>query len=183
MNIKKISSKKALKFLGLLISAMVIAAVSAQVYSFMYIEGTGEATTTGLRWVEGADAPNGTTISGGTVTALPLTTNEGNERNYTDCLRIQNLDSDEAHDFWLNVTSSTGNWGNWTKFNLVLFDNYTGGTQQAVLDIKTEGASVSGLTIPASAIWGVLFELVPIANPTTGQQVVFTVKLTYESAA
>jgi len=180
MNAIKIRSRKALKFLGLLISAMVIAAVSAQVYSFMYIQGTGEPTTTGLRWVEGDDAPNGTAISGGTVTALPLTTEGGNERNYTDCLRIQNLDA-VSHNFWLNVTSSTGNWGNWTKFNLVLFDNYTGGTQQAVLDIKTQGASVSGLTIGASETWGVLFELVPIANPTIGQQVVFEVKLTYES--
>ena len=37
MNVRKIRSRKALKFLGLLISAMVIAAVSAQVYSYMYI--------------------------------------------------------------------------------------------------------------------------------------------------
>ena len=181
MNIKKISSKKALKFLGLLISAMVIAAVSAQVYSFMYIQGTGEATTTGLRWVLGADAPNGTTISGGTVTALPLTTNEGNERNYTDCLRIQNLDASEDHNFMLNVTSSTGNVSNWQEFNLVLFNNAS--AQVAVLDILTQDANVTGLTIPQDETWGVLFELVPIANPLTSQQIVFTVQLTYESAA
>ena len=183
MNMNKITSRKALKFLGLLVSAMVIAAVSAQVYSYMYIQGTAEATTTGLRWVEGADAPNGTTISGGTVTALPLTTNEGNKRNYTDCLRIQNLDAGEAHNFFLNVTSSTGNVSNWQEFNLVLFNATSGGTQQAVLDILTEGASVSGLTIGASETWGVLFELIPIANPIAGQQIVFEVKLTYESAA
>ena len=181
---KNIRSRKALKFLGLLISAMVIAAVSAQVYSFMYIHGTGEATTTGLRWVLGDDAPNGTTISGGTVTALPLTTNEGNERNYTDCLRIQNLDPAEDHNFWLNVTLSTGDWGNWTKFNLVVFNGppNTTGVQQAVLSLKALN-SVDGLTIPQGATWYILFELVPIANPTTGQQVNFEVKLTYESAA
>ena len=183
MNVRKIRSRKALKFLGLLISAMVIAAVSAQVYSYMFIQGTGEATTTGLRWVLGDDAPNGTDISGSTVSNFNLTTNEGNPRNYTDCLRIQNLDSGEAHNFWLNVTSSTGNWTNWTEFNLVLFNATSGGTQQAVLDIKTEGANVSGLTIQASAIWGVLFELVPIPNPIPNDPVVFEVKLTYESEA
>ena len=181
MNMKKIRSTKALKFLGLLISAMVIAAVSAQVYSFMYIQGTGQATTTGLRWVEGADAPNGTAISGGTVTALPLTTNEGNERNYTDCLRIQNLDGSEGHNFWLNVTSSTGNTSNWQAFNLVVFNNAS--AQVAVLDILTPNANVTGLTIPAGEWWGILFELIPISNPLTGQQMVFTVQLTYESAA
>jgi len=184
MNVKNIRSRKALKFLGLLISAMIIAAVSAQVYSFMYIEGTGEATTTGLRWVLGDDAPAGTTITGGTVTALPLTTNEGNERNYTDCLRIQNLDSGEAHNFWLNVTSSTGNWTNWTEFNLVVFDGpaNTTGEEQAVLSLKTLN-SVDGLTIPANATWYILFELVPIPNPIPNDQVVFEVKLTYESEA
>jgi len=148
----------------------------------MYIQGTGEATTTGLRWVAGVDAPSATDISGGTVSNFNLTTEGGNERNYTDCLRIQNLDA-VAHDFFLNVTTSTGNKTNWQEFNLVLFNATSGGTQQAVLDIKTQGANVSGLTIPASAIWGVLFELIPIDNPMTGQQVVFEVKLTYESAA
>lgn len=183
MNLRNIGSKRALKFVGLLISAALIAEASAQVYSYMYIQGTGEATTTGLRWISGADAPTGTTISGSTVTALPLTTNGGNERNYTDCLRIQNLDAGESHDFSLTVTSSTGNVSNWQEFNLVLFDAITGGTQQAVLDILTEDASVTGLTIPQGATWGILFELIPIATPQTGQQMVFTVQLTYESAA
>jgi len=182
MNLKNIGLKRALKFVGLLISAMLIATVSAQIYSYMYIQGTGEATTTGLKWVMGADAPATTTISGSTVTALPLTTNEGNPRNYTDCLQIQNLDAAEDHDFSLNVTSSTGNSSNWQEFNLVLFNATSGGTQQAVLDILTSGASVSG-TIPQGETWGILFELIPIAYPMTGQQIVFTVQLTYESAA
>jgi hypothetical protein len=175
--------KKSAKILLLLLSSILIASVSAQVYSYMYIQGTGEATTTGLRWVVGADAPTGTTISGSTVTALPLTTNEGNPRNYTDCLHIQNLDAAESHDFSITITSSTGNASNWQEFNLVLFNATTGGTQQAVLDVLTQGASVTGLTIPQSATWGILFELIPIANPMTGQQIVFTVQLTYESAA
>jgi hypothetical protein len=174
--------KKATKIMVLVISSILIAAVSAQVYSYMYIQGTGEATTTGLRWVQGADAPAGTTISGSTVTALPLTTNEGTAKNYTDCLRIQNLDAAEGHAFSLTVTSSTGNVTNWQEFNLVVFNAVTGGTQQAVLDILTLD-SVTGLTIPQGATWGILFELKPIANPKTSQQIVFTVRLTYESAA
>ncbi len=183
MNLRKMPLKKSAKFLILLLTSMLIATVSASVYSYMYIQGTAEATTTGLRWVNGTDTPTGTTISGGTVSSLALKTNEGNARNYTDCLRIQNLDAGEAHNFFLNVTSSTGNMSNWQSFKLVLFNATSGGTKQAELDILTQGASVGGLTIPASATWGVLFELVPIANPMTGQQIVFEVKLTYESAA
>jgi hypothetical protein len=182
MNIEKIRSRKALKFLGLLVSAMVIAGVSAQVYSYMFITGTAEVTTTGLRWVEGLDAPNSTTISGSTVSNLNLTTNEGNPRNYTDCLRIQNLDPGEDHNFFLNVTTSTGNTSNWQAFNLMLFNATTGGTKQAELDLLIQGESVGGLTIPGGETWGVLFELVPISNPATGQQIAFAVKLTYESA-
>jgi hypothetical protein len=181
MNVKKISSKKALKFLGLLISAMLIATVSATVYNYMFINGTGQATTTGLRWVEGTGAPSGTAISGPTVTALPLTTSEGNPRNYTDCLRIQNLDASEDHIFMLNVTSSTGNVSNWQEFNLVLFNNAS--VQVAVLDILTPNANVTGLTIPQDVTWGILFELVPIANPIPNDPIVFTVQLTYESVA
>ena len=183
MNLRKIPAKKSAKFLILLLTSMLIATVSAQVYSYMYIQGTGEATTTGLRWVNGTDAPSGTTISGATVSSLALKTNEGNPRNYTDCLRIENLDSGEAHNFFLNVTSSTGNVSNWQSFNLVLFNATSGGTKQAELNILSEGASVGGLTIPASATWGVLFELVPIDNPMISQQINFEVKLTYESAA
>jgi hypothetical protein len=181
MNVKKIRSKKALKFLGLLISAMVIAAVSAQMYTYMYITGTAEASTTGLRWVLGADAPSGTTISGGTVSSLALKTNEGSKKNYTDCLRIQNLDGAESHNFMLNVTSSTGNVSNWQEFNLVLFNNAS--AEVAVLNILVENSNVTGLNIPAGEWWTIRFELIPINNPLIGQQIVFTVQLTYESAA
>jgi hypothetical protein len=184
MNIEKIRSKKALKFLGLLISAMVIAAVSAQVYNYMYATGEGKVTTgTGLKWVLGADAPGTTTIVGNTVSDINMTVNEGNPRNYTDCLRIQNQDA-TAHTFSIEISSSpssAANKANFTEFNLVLFNGIGGGTQQAVLDVKTQGSSETGLSIPASTTWGILFELVPVSSPTTGAAVEFEVTLIYES--
>ena len=185
MNIEKIRSRKALKFLGLLISAMVIAAVSAQVYSYMYITGKGAVSTgTGLKWVAGADAPNGTSIVGNTVSDVNMTVNDGNPKNYTDCLRIVNQDPTTAHNFSLEVTkspSTVGDKANFTEFNLVLFDESN--VTQAVLDLKTQGSNATGLTIPGGETWRVLFELVPISTPTDGATVEFEVKLTYESAA
>jgi len=183
MNVKKIRSRKALKFLGLLISAMVIAAVSAQIYSYMYITGKGAVSTgTGLMWEKGDDAPTGTSIVGNTVSDVNMTVNDGTPANYTDCLHIVNQDA-VGHNFSLLVTSSpssAGDKANFTEFNLVLFN--ASDVIQAVLDLKTQGSNATGLTIPASATWRVLFELVPVSIPTNGATVEFEVELTYESA-
>jgi len=181
MNPIKIKSRKALKFLGLLISAMVIATVSAAVYNYMYIQGTaGILTGTGLQWVKGTDAPTGATIEGNTVKDLNMTTNEGNPRNYTDCLRIKNND-DTTHDFQLKVTkivnSTTGALGNFTEFNLVVFNNSS--VQVAVLNLKVLGSTTATLTIGNLQSWRILFEIIPISTPTADPKVCFEVELRY----
>jgi len=184
MNIEKIRSRKALKFLGLLISAMIIATVSAGVYNYMYIQGSGTASTaTGLIWELGAvtDYPAGTNIDGFTVENLNFTTN-ASPRNYTDCLHIKNQDPTENHTFNLRVKSSWGGWSDYTEFNLVVFNATTGGTQQAALDLSSQGEQTANMTIPQGATWRILFEIVPISSPT-GTQVFFEIELTYESAA
>ena len=184
MNLRKMPFKKSAKFLILLLTSMLIATVSAQVYSYMYITGKGGVSTgTGLKWELGDDAPAGSTIDGGTVSDVNMTVNEGNSKNYTDCLHIVNQDG-VAHNFTLEVTqspSTAANKANFTEFNLVLFD--VSNATQAVLDLKTEGSIATGLTIPASVTWRVLFELVPISTPTDGATVDFEVELVYESAA
>ena len=183
MNVKKIRSKKALKFLGLLITAMIIATVSAQVYNYMYIQGSGVASTAkGLKWETGTDLPSpGPTIVGYTVTNLNFSTGAG-PTNYTDCLRLVNQDASENHTFNLRVKKSWGNWTEYSEFNLVVFNATTGGTQQAALDLKTQDAQTADMTILTSETWGIQFEIVPIANPTA-TKVYFEVELMYESAA
>jgi len=175
----EINHKKSLKFITLLITSLLIAVASAQIYNYMYISGSGEITTTGLRWEQGDDFPFGGSIVGPTAT-LPMTTNEGNPRNYTDCLRLHNLDAAVSHSFNITVTSSpssTLNKANFTKFNLVLFN--AADVQVAVLDLKTQGSQATSLTIGQGETWRVLFELVPIADPTTGAKVDFEVTLVY----
>ena len=184
MNLRKMPAKKSAKFLILLLTSMLIATVSAQVYSYMFIEGSGGVSTgTGLAWELGSSAPGAASIDGNTAKNVNMTVNDGNSRNYTDCLHIVNQDG-VAHNFSIEVTKSPStalDKANFTKFNLVLFD--ASNVTQAVLDLKTQGSNATGLTIPASATWRVLFELVPISTPTNGAKVVFEVKLTYESAA
>jgi len=171
----KINYKKSLKLITLLISSLLIAVVSAEIYNYMYILGSGEITTTGLKWETGPDAPSTTSISGPTVT-VPLNTSDGNPRNYTDCLHLVNLDG-SAHSFNISVTSSTGDKDNFTEFKLVLFDDSN--VEQAVLDLLDDTSSATGLSIPGSKTWRVLFELVPISSPTAGAKVDFQVKLVY----
>ena len=187
MNVKNIRSRKALKFLGLLISAMVIAAVSASMYNFMYIQGSGVASTAkGLKWELGAtdQYPAGTTIDGFTVKNLNFSV-AASPINYTDCLHIVNQDSDENHTFNLRVKSSYGTgWDDFTEFNLVVFDDVPegAGTQQEVLDLSNSTAQTADMTILTSDTWYFLFEIVPIANPS-GNKVYFEIELTYESEA
>ena len=187
MNAIKIRSRKALKFLGLLITAMIIATVSAQVYNYMYIQGSGVASTTkGLKWETGTDLPSpAPTIVGYTVTNLNFSTG-ASPTNYTDCLRIVNQDGDENHTFNLRVTESSSDWSDYDKFNLVVFNATPppvgAGVQQAVLDLSTVGTPTADMTILTSETWYILFEIVPIASPTS-TKVYFEVELTYESAA
>jgi len=186
MNIEKIRSKKALKFLGLLVSAMVIAAVSASMYNFMYIEGSGVASTgKGLKWELGSvgQYPSGTTIDGFTVKNLNFSV-AGSPINYTDCLHIVNQDGSENHTFNLRVKKSWGNWTEYSEFNLVVFDDppNTTGVQQAVLDLSNSTDQTADMNILTSETWYILFEIVPVSNPV-GDKVYFEIELTYESEA
>lgn len=182
MNIRR---PKLLKLLGLLISSLFIATVSASVYNYMYIQGSGLASTaTGLAWELGIDLPSpGPTIVGYTVTNLNFSTG-ASPTNYTDCLHIVNQDPAEDHQFNLRVKQSWGGWSDYSEFNLVVFNGpaNTTGVQQAVLDLSNSTAQTADMTIPQSATWFILFEIVPVASPA-GTKVYFEVELTYVSSA
>jgi len=188
MNIKEKLNKKPIKLLALLLTSMLIATVSAQVYNYMFIQGSGVVSLTkGLKWDLGTDLPSpAPTIVGYTVTNLNFSTGT-TPNNYTDCLHIVNQDPAESHIFNLKVKTSAGVWTDYQEFNLVVFNALPppagAGVQQAVLNLKTQGAQTSDMTIPQGATWYILFEIVPIASPTGGVKGIFEVELTYESAA
>jgi len=159
----KFNYKKSLKFLTLLITALIIATVSAATYSYMYIDGSVSFTSgTGLKWIEGTDAPSGTSIAGSTVT-LPFTAQNGTTTNYAHCLYIQNLDASN-HSLLIDVTTgATASY--YDEFNMFIFNNATG-TQIDVIDILTTD-SYSG-NITASAIWRLTFEVGAKTTSTSG---------------
>jgi len=80
-----------------------------------------------------------------------------------------------------------GVWTDFQEFNLVVFNGLPppagAGVQQEVLNLKTQGAQTSDMTIPEDTKWYILFEIVPIASPTGSLKGIFEVELKYESAA
>lgn len=171
----QINMKRSMKFITLAVFAALIATVSAQVYSYMYIQGSGEITTGGMKWQKGATAPSTTTIVGATVTNLNLTTPANNSRIFTDCLRLTNNDA-TSHTFSITSATTGGSAANFDAFDMVVY--HDGGLDIATISIKSEGTA-SDLVIDASETLLVRFELYPTTGQTTGK-VSFTVTLTYE---
>ena len=158
----------------LLISTLLIATASATVYKYMYIDGSVTiSTTTGLKWVEGSDAPSGTTIVGSTVT-LPLTVNNGTPVNFTYCLYLENLDPTTDHPLIIEVTTASGT-TDFNKFNLMLFENVSS-THIHTLDVTTTDSYSD--TITQSEVWRFTFEV--YAKPGASGPVDFDITVTYE---
>jgi hypothetical protein len=170
----KLNYKKNLKFVTLLITALLIATASATVYNYIYINGSVTFTSgTGLKWIEGPDAPTSTSILGSIVT-LPFTVQNGSTTNYTYCLLVQNLDASD-HPLLISVTTEA-NSSYYDEFNIFVFNNATG-TQIDMLNLLTND-SYSG-TISASATWHLTFEIIAKSTSTTGSDA-FYVQFRYE---
>jgi hypothetical protein len=170
----KFNYKKNLKLIVLLLSSLMIAMVSAQIYNYMYIDGSVTFTSgTGLKWIKGADAPAGTTIAGATVT-LPFTAQNGTTANYTYCLYVKNLDA-STHSVLISVTNdATASY--YDEFNMFIFNNATS-TQIDVINVLTTD-SYSG-TIGVSAAWYLTFEVGAKSTTTSGSDT-FDIQLRYE---
>ena len=167
--------KKVLKLMTLLMTSLMIGYASAATYKYLYIDGSVSFTTgTGLKWVEGSDAPTSTSISGTTVT-IPFTVQNGTPTNFTYCLYLQNLDATN-HSILINVTNdATSSYHD--EFNIFIFDNNTG-THIATLDVLNGTSSYSG-NIDASAIWRLTFEITAKSTATSGSDE-FDLQFRYE---
>ena len=171
--------KRSLKFLTLLIMSILIAAVSADIYSYMFIEGSGTITgSEQLSWVAGASAPAGATFQGAYVKNLNLSIPENTPRNFTDCIELVNNNATASITFGLEVTAVGGVPTQFTTFDLVLSDAADGGTRLASGSLKTTGTIATGLIIAASDTLYIRFEVNPAVDQTSGYMW-FTIRLTY----
>lgn len=172
----RINIRKSAKFIMLAIFAALIATVSAQVYSYMYIQGSATITTGGMSWTKGGTAPTGSAIDGVYVKNLNLSITKDTPSNFTDCLLLTNNDA-TAHTFSIAATVTAGDISKFTTFDMVISQSQSGGIRVGSISVKNSG-SATGLSIGASTTLYVRFEVVPVTGQTTGYMA-FTVTLTY----
>jgi len=166
--------KKSLKIGTLLITALLIATASAQLYRYMYISGTVSISSSGLKWVLGDEAPAGSSITGSTVT-LSLPISNGTLANFTHVLYLQNLDA-ATYSLTINITDAADSSLYETDgFNMTLSYNSTGVFIDK-LDVTTTD-SYSG-SITDTDIWEVSFEV--YTKPDASGDDPFSVQFTYE---
>jgi len=175
----EINSKKCLKLAILLVSALLIASVSAATYVYMYIDGSVTIGTQKLVWLKGVDAPADATISGGTVT-VDLDVQPGVAQNFTECLFLKNQDS-APHNLTIAVTTSVSS-GTFDSFKIYIYKNSTGSWASVdTLDGTTldSYSTYTGNTpLIASGYYRLTFG-VQAATGTSGT-VNFDIKVTYE---
>jgi hypothetical protein len=165
--------KKSLKIVTLLITAILIATASAQIYSYMYIHGSATISGSELVWALGANAPTGASISGHTVNDMNFSVPQNTFKNFTDALELTN---NNATTITFNLTSvvTGGSTADFTTLDLVVYDS--AGTIDS-LDVLTNGAATD-IDIDSSETLNIRFEIDPLTDATTGD-VAFTITLTY----
>jgi hypothetical protein len=175
MKLRTIINKKSIKIITLLALSLVVAAASAQVYSYMYINGSASITTGGLSWTLGTSAPSGAAVNGFTVNDLNFSVPENTFQNFTDSLEIVNNDASTSHTFDLSTTITSGDAGDFTMFNMVVYN--AAGDNLGTIDITTAG-SATGIAIAGGATLYVRFEIQPVTDVSSGD-LDFTIQLTY----
>jgi hypothetical protein len=176
MNVKNIRSKKALKFLGLLISAMVIASVSAATYN-MFMNATVGVEAIELSFVQGTDF----VACGGAITDASqkvefsgMNGKPGVEAIYYP-VNISN-GAGAAHNIELVLDTWTG--ADQTNLYNITVTMYNGVVQQGVslvLRPDSEGTSVTtsgSVPIAISETWEVEWKVYWKGSATPGSDTV-----------
>jgi len=114
--------KKSLKIVTLLLSAIIIASVSAATYNYMYIDGSITVGSAKLIWIAGADAPGDITLAGGTVT-MDLDVQPGVNQNFTEALFLKNQDT-ASHNLTITVTTALSS-DDFDIANAFIYENAT----------------------------------------------------------
>jgi len=174
----KMNYKKSLKFITLLLASLLIATASAEIYSYMYIQGSGTITGQQLSWQLGTN-PCGASIQGYTVNNLNITIPQNTFQNITDSIRLVNNNNTYGYTFNITTTVVGGDPSKFTIFDFVMY--YSNGTQVAKFSIKNQG-SATNLNIAKSQTLYIRFEVDPLLDAASGYMY-FTLKLTYKRAS
>ncbi len=176
----KINYKKSLKFLTMFISAALIATVSAQVYTYMYVDGTISIGAAKMVWLGGADFPADGTINGGTVT-MDLDVQPGASQNFSECLFLKNQDAAD-HNLTLSVTTEVST-DTFEFYHIYIYKNSTGSWESVdTLDGTVLNDQYSSYTANTPLIAGGFYRMTFEVKAKTGTSGTsnFDMQVTYE---
>ena len=176
--------RKCLKLLTLLISTILIAAASAQLYGEMYMDATvtvGGAKT--LVWEAGVDASEaGTTIDGPTCTLDSLDEGlAGLTYPYSDPVGLSNIDLINLHTFDLIIQDCSGS--GTAELDLIEVKLYETDTLKHTLTVwnGAQGSDLTDLSIPADTVWRFQWEITWNTEATAGNTVSVSLVLVFKS--
>jgi hypothetical protein len=172
----KIDYKKSLKLVTLLITALLIATASAQVFRYMYIDGSVSVGDAKIVWIKGSEAPSGATITGSTVT-MPIDAEPGTPQNITYCLYLNNSDTAD-HNMTISVTTAVT--ADFDEFKIHIYIN---STQMFVdtLDVTTSDSYetyTGNEPLSAGEAYRMAFEVAPSTTATGSYD--FDIQVEYE---
>jgi hypothetical protein len=171
----KLNYKKSLKFITLLISAILIATVSATTYKYMFLEGTINIGTQELAWIK-----EGVEITGDTVSQT-LTVTPDIEIAINDTLYLWNKDI-AAHHMKINVSTAAAA----TKFDIfriyIYSNETTGWVLRDYLNATTvnDGYSTYDISDALNAGYGYKFDYQIKATAGATGSTTFKLEVKYE---
>jgi hypothetical protein len=156
VNLRKMPAKKSAKFLILLLTSMLIATVSAEVYRYMYIDGSITVGGARLIWILGTDAPGDASIAGSTL-IMDLDVEQGTPLNFTEAAFLKNNSTSAAN---INITIMTPvSSSDFQRAKMHINENSTASWQYVdTLDL-TNGADLYTGSLPAGNYLRITFEV------------------------
>lgn len=168
----KINYKKSLKFVTLLISALLIATVSAAIYDYMYLNANVGVQGLTLEWISGADggaSDADAQINGVTAALNNLKGPPNGTRIYADPVRLNHTGgSAVAFDLLIDTVS-----GNTTYLDSIIVRIYNFTDNATIKNVTiwsgSKGSDVIGeLSIPDGHMWRFQWEITWKATAEAG---------------
>jgi len=171
VELRKVASKKWLKFLTLLLTAMIIATASAAVYYSLSMEPRATITDAAVKFVSGTDWPGESIGVNGTWCVVSLKAYPNATLTYDEPLNLSETSGSDRQ-FRLvhsSITPASG-WStaNWTFINFTIMDESGGAVAGGSFDYYVTGSGASAtwqtptmgsdITIPANTMYTIKIE-------------------------
>jgi hypothetical protein len=133
----KTNIKKSLKLMTLLVTSILIAAASAQTYTYMYLQGSIVVETQKIVWIK-----EGQEVSGDTV-QMSFTVEPNFTRTFNDTLYLTNKDITN-HNVNITVTDTVGS--HFETCTVYVYENFTQSgswTLVGTLDLKNSNSALT----------------------------------------